>query len=67
MSKSLDDVLADVDRWKEAVAKELATLSPAEQDVRLKEARAWFHAEMDNLARPKRRRKPIRKARQRVR
>ena len=61
MSKSLEEVLAEVDLWKAAVAKEMAGLTPAQQLERYKQAGAWFRAEMEKLAKPKRKRKPARK------
>lgn len=49
MEMTLDEFLAEVDRWKQPVSDEMAPLSPAERARLDAEARAWLE---EKLGRP---------------
>ena len=49
MAMPLDELLAEVDRWKQAVSDQMAGLSPAERARYHLEARAWLE---EKLGRP---------------
>ncbi len=46
MERTLDDALAEIDRWKEAASNRMAKLSPIERAEAHREARAWLEAQL---------------------
>ena len=62
--KTLDDCLAEVDRWKAAAAARRAKMTPAQQAAHYERIMKWYETELARIRQAKAERK--RKTRSRV-